>query len=119
MTKLRNKTKSILIVSPYPEGVASGQRLKYQQCFDYLRAYGDSPSPSRLLSQIVSGPSCTSLADFLKDLLDSFPVPQTNLPDTEVAIYDGISIFYSVCLNPRMIYEIDNMIRLAHSNQAK
>lgn len=33
-------TKRVLVVCPYPEGVAPGQRLKYEQYFEYLRAHG-------------------------------------------------------------------------------
>ena len=29
--------KKILIICPYPEGQAAGQRLKYEQYFDYWK----------------------------------------------------------------------------------
>ncbi|MFY7861411.1 MAG: hypothetical protein ACOVP5_04225, partial [Chitinophagales bacterium] len=32
--------KKICIICPHPEGVAPGQRLKYEQYFSHWRAYG-------------------------------------------------------------------------------
>ena len=32
--KEEHKNKKILVICPYPEGVAAGQRLKYEQYFD-------------------------------------------------------------------------------------
>jgi glycosyltransferase involved in cell wall biosynthesis len=34
------KNKKILVICPHPEGVAPGQRLKYEQYFDFLRENG-------------------------------------------------------------------------------
>lgn len=131
MTKLRNKTKSILIVSPYPEGVAPGQRLKYEQYFDYLRSHGykitvTSFVSNRLWSILYKKGRFPekifwTLFGFFKRLVWSAYVP----------FYDGIFIFHSVSLfgpalferiyarlNPKMIYDIDDMIHLSHSSQA-
>jgi glycosyltransferase involved in cell wall biosynthesis len=131
MTKLRNKTKSILIVSPYPEGVAPGQRLKYEQYFDYLRSHGyeitvTSFVSSRLWSILYKKGRFPekifwTLLGFFKRLVWSAYVP----------FYDGIFVFHSVSLfgpalferlyarlNPKMIYDIDDMIHLSHSSQA-
>ena len=131
MTKLRNKTKSILIVSPYPEGVAPGQRLKYEQYFDYLRSHGykitvTSFVSNRLWSILYKKGRFPekifwTLLGFFKRLVWSAYVP----------FYDGIFIFHSVSLfgpalferiyarlNPKMIYDIDDMIHLSHSSQA-
>jgi glycosyltransferase involved in cell wall biosynthesis len=131
MTKLRNKTKSILIVSPYPEGVAPGQRLKYEQYFDYLRSHGyeitvTSFVSTRLWSILYKKGRFPekifwTLLGFFKRLVWSAYVP----------FYDGIFIFHSVSLfgpalferiyarlNPKMIYDIDDMIHLSHSSQA-
>jgi len=131
MTKLRNKTKSILIVSPYPEGVAPGQRLKYEQYFDYLRSHGyeitvTSFVSNRLWSILYNKGRFPekifwTLLGFFKRLVWSAYVP----------FYDGIFVFHSVSLfgpalferlyarlNPKMIYDIDDMIHLSHSSQA-
>jgi glycosyltransferase involved in cell wall biosynthesis len=35
-----SRTKRLLVICPYPEGVAAGQRLKYEQYFDDWRAAG-------------------------------------------------------------------------------
>ena len=131
MTKLRNKTKSILIVSPYPEGVAPGQRLKYEQYFDYLRSHGYKITVTAFVSNRLWSilykkgrfpeKIFWTLLGFFKRLVWSAYVP----------FYDGIFIFHSVSLfgpalferiyarlNPKMIYDIDDMIHLSHSSQA-
>lgn len=131
MTKLRNKTKSILIVSPYPEGVAPGQRLKYEQYFDYLRSHGYKITVTSFVSNRLwtilykkgrfPEKIFWTLLGFFKRLVWSAYVP----------FYDGIFIFHSVSLfgpalferiyarlNPKMIYDIDDMIHLSHSSQA-
>lgn len=129
MTQPSRKTKSILVVSPYPEGVAPGQRLKYEQYFDYLRANGYSVTVTsfvtRRLWSILYKPGrypekiFWTLFGFLRRLLW---IPR--LP-----FYDGIFIFHSVSLlgpalfervyarmNPRMIYDIDDMVHMAHTS---
>ena len=40
MKSIKNTTRKILVVAPYPEGVAPAQRLKYEQYFEYLRSNG-------------------------------------------------------------------------------
>ena len=44
-------SKRILVLSPHPEGVAPGQRLKYEQYFDYFRedGYEITVSPFRVM----------------------------------------------------------------------
>lgn len=131
MTQPSQKSKSILVVSPYPEGVAPGQRLKYEQYFDYLRANGYSITVTsfvtRRLWSILYKPGrypekvFWTLFGFLRRLLW---IPR--LP-----FYDGVFIFHSVSLlgpalferiyarmNPRMIYDIDDMVHMAHTSQA-
>jgi len=34
------KTKRIFVMCPFPQGVAAGQRLKYEQYFDHWRENG-------------------------------------------------------------------------------
>ena len=35
-----SRRKRVLVICPYPEGVAPGQRLKYEQYFSYFREHG-------------------------------------------------------------------------------
>ena len=37
---MKDKIKKILVICPYPENTAPGQRLKYEQYFDFLRDNG-------------------------------------------------------------------------------
>jgi len=123
--------KQILVICPYPEGVAPAQRLKYEQYFDFLNQHGYqftvrsfvSPSlwkclykPGHFFRKLFG-----TLAGYLKRIA-LIPV---------VGRYDGIFIYHSASplgpafferifarLNPRVIYDIDDMIHLAHSSQA-
>ena len=43
------KSKKIIVLCPFPEGVAAGQRLKYEQYFDYWREQGYEISVSNFM----------------------------------------------------------------------
>ena len=50
------KKKKILVICPYPEGEAAGQRLKYEQYFGYLREKGYQIEPhihNSILREII------------------------------------------------------------------
>jgi glycosyltransferase involved in cell wall biosynthesis len=123
--------KKILVIAPYPEGVAPAQRLKYEQYFDYLRQNGYEIRSTAFVGcrfwSIIYQPGHIpekifwTIAGFLKRLGWCLRVP----------FYDGIFIYHSAAplgpaiferiytrLNPRLIYDIDDMIHLAHSSQA-
>lgn len=125
------KTKRILIIAPYPEGVAPAQRLKYEQYFDFVRENGYQIETCSFVNNrfwsIIYQPGRVpekifwTLAGFLKRLVWSVRLP----------FYDGIFIYHSVAplgpafferlyclLNSKLIYDIDDMIHLAHSSQA-
>ncbi|MFM7592896.1 MAG: glycosyltransferase [Isosphaeraceae bacterium] len=131
MENRNSKPKSILLVCPYPEGVAPGQRLKYEQYLEYLKNQGYSikisPFVNRRFWSILYQPGhfpekvFWTLVGIIRRILLMPTLP----------FYDGIFIFHSVLplgpalferiyawLNPRLIYDIDDMIHLAHSSQA-
>jgi len=131
MSQPSRKPKSILVVSPYPEGVAPGQRLKYEQYFEYLRANGYSITVTSFVTtrlwSILYKPGrypekfFWTLFGFVRRVLWIPLLP----------FYDGIFIFHSVSLlgpalfervyarvNPRMIYDVDDMVHLAHTSHA-
>lgn len=125
------KDKKILVIAPYPEGVAPAQRLKYEQYFEFLRQNGyqikTSSFVSRRFWKIIYQPGripekiIWTLTGFLNRLIWAARLP----------FYDGLFIYHSVSplgpalferlycwLNPRLIYDIDDMIHLSHSSQA-
>lgn len=131
MSNERTRQRSILVISPYPEGVAPGQRLKYEQYFEYLRLNGYKITVvsfvTRGLWSILYKPGkmpqkiAYTLYGFCKRLVWAPLLP----------FYDGIYIFHSVApigpallerlycrLNSKLIYDIDDMIHLTHSSQA-
>lgn len=131
MNNSTRKPKRILLVCPYPEGVAPGQRLKYEQYLEYLKNQGYSIKICSFVNlrfwSILYQPGHFSEKVFWTLL----GVVQRMLLLPTLPFYDGIFIFHSVAplgpalleriyawLNPRMVYDIDDMIHLAHSSQA-
>ncbi len=123
--------KKILVISPYPEDVAPGQRLKYEQYFESWREAGYdlsiSPFMTKRFWNIVYQPGRVLEKAFwtfwgyilrLRDLL--------RLP-----FYDGVYIFLWVTpfgfpvferlflmFNKNTIYDIDDMVFLGHVSDA-
>lgn len=127
----RSKPKKILVIAPYPEGAAPAQRLKYEQYFEYLGQNGYEIHTTAFVNDrfwsIIYQPGHVpekifwTLTGLLKRILWIFRLP----------FYDGVFIYHSVAplgpalleriyawLNPRLVYDIDDMIYLAHSSQA-
>ena len=88
-----SKKKRILVLSPSPEDVNPGQRLKYEQYYDYLRENGYEIVPSafqtRRFWDIIYKPGrfpekiFWTLFGYFKRLVDLFRIP----------FYDGVYIF--------------------------
>ena len=126
-----SRRKRILVICPHPENVAPGQRLKYEQYFDYFRANGYdltvSPfmpprfwnivyKPGRLLEKIF-----WTLAGYARRVFDLLRAP----------FYDGLYIFLWVApfgpplfeslfcaANRRVVYDIDDMVHLKPKSRA-
>ena len=127
----QGKPKSILVICPYPEGVSPAQRLKYEQYFDYLRANGYSikvcPFVSRRLWSILYKPGhfpekiFWTLVGFVNRLLLIPLIPfYDGIFIHKFAAPFGFAFFESIypALNSKFIYDIDDMIHLAHSSRA-
>lgn len=123
--------KRILVICPHPEGVAPGQRLKYEQYFDDWRAHGYevvvSPFMSDRLQSIVYRrgrvleKAFWVAVGYLRRVRDLFRLPY----------YDGAYVFLWVTpFGPpiferlvrwaakRMLYDIDDLVFLGHSSAA-
>lgn len=51
MSGRRSGSKSMLVLCPYPEGVAAGQRLKFEQYYDDWRSVGWHVTPAPFMSR--------------------------------------------------------------------
>lgn len=121
----------VLVLCPYPEGVAPSQRFKHEQYFDYLRAQGIevtvSPFMTRALWAIVYEPGrlpqkvLWTLVGYARRIVDLLRLP----------FYDGA--FVSLHVTPigtsfferlarlasrRIIYDIDDCIHLGRTSSA-
>jgi len=128
---LSKKKKKILIICPYPEGVAPGQRLKYEQYFDSWRYSGYELTVSPFISLTfwkfvyqkghLFQKLIWTIWGYLRRIYDVIRAP----------FFDGIYIclwatpfgppvFERLLLlsNRKMIYDIDDMIFLGHSSEA-
>lgn len=125
------RPKRILVICPHPEGVAPGQRLKYEQYFSYFREHGYevvvSPFMTRPFWNIVYRDGHLlekvgwTLWGYLVRVFDLFRLP----------FYDGVYIFlwvvpfgppvfewaYSLA-NPNFVYDIDDMVFLKPRSRA-
>jgi glycosyltransferase involved in cell wall biosynthesis len=123
--------KRLLVICPHPVGVAPGQRLKYEQYFDYLRANGYdvtvSPFMTRAFWDIVYQKGhlvqkvLWTLYGYLVRVFDLFRLP----------LYDGVYVFLWVVpfgppvfeglyalVNPNLIYDIDDLVFLKPKSRA-
>lgn len=117
------KEKKILVLCPFPRGVAAGQRLKYEQYFPLLekegyqftisnfqtdRMWKIAFQPGRVIEKIW-----WTFVGYCKRVLDLFRLP----------FYDGVYVFLWVTpigmpiferlvllLNKNVVYDIDDMI---------
>jgi len=124
-------SRRLLVICPYPEDTAPGQRLKYEQYFDHWREEGweldVSPFNSDRLQEILYEPgrflekTAGVLGGYLRRLRDLF----------RLRAYDGVYIHLWVTpLGPpffewlyatvarRFVYDIDDLVFLGHSSRA-
>lgn len=121
--------KKILLLCPYPVGVAPSQRLKYEQYFDRLKKAGYELEPSPFMSmrlwKIVYRPGHI----FEKLLWTAFGYGRRILDLFRIPFYDGIYVsLHSVPfggpfferlvyrLAKRSIYDIDDLVFLGKSS---
>ncbi|MBI3555640.1 MAG: glycosyltransferase family 4 protein [Deltaproteobacteria bacterium] len=123
--------KRILLICPNPEDEAPGQRLKYEQYFDYLRANGYditvSPFITKAFWRIIYKPGhygrkiLWTLWGYARRLYDLARAP----------FYDGLYIFLSVtpfgtsCFERlyrvaarKIVYDIDDLVFLGKTSSA-
>jgi glycosyltransferase involved in cell wall biosynthesis len=126
---MTQKTKKILVLSPHPERTAPGQRLKYEQYFDYLQEYGYETTVSPFITEkfqsiiykkgYIVQKIFWTLIGYLKRIYDLSRIP----------LYDGVYVFLYVTpfgppffesimrhLAKKYIYDIDDMVFLGQKS---
>ncbi|MEP1094467.1 MAG: glycosyltransferase family 4 protein [Cyclobacteriaceae bacterium] len=116
-------SKRILLLCPHPEGVAPGQRLKYEQYFEYLKSNGYDIQISPFMSKRFWGivyrngrypeKIFWTIVGYLVRLGDLFRVP----------FYDGVFVFLWVtpfgttffekivsAFSKNLLYDIDDLV---------
>ena len=93
---MKDKIKKILVICPYPENTAPGQRLKYEQYFDFLRDNGYFIKISPFFSEstynklnkkgYVLQKLSNVILGYIKRIITIFKLP----------FYDGVYIFLYV-----------------------
>lgn len=122
--------KRIVVVCPHPEGVAPGQRLKYEQYFQYFRDNGYHVVVKSFMSdrfwQIVYKDGYI----FEKVFWTIWGYIKRIALIPFLPFYDGVYLFLNVTpfgkpilesiyvtLNPNMIYDIDDLVFLGNTSK--
>lgn len=124
------KVKRIVIICPHPEGVAPGQRLKYEQYFEHFRKNGYD----------------ITIEPFMSNRFWDIVYKKGNIPEKFfwticgyikrivllpfLPFYDGVYIFLNVtpfglpvlerlyiALNPQSVYDIDDLVFLGNTSK--
>lgn len=128
---MSSKSKKILIICPYPEAVAPGQRLKYEQYFDSWKREGYSLTLSPFMSLGFWNIVYQKGNFFLKAFYTLMGYFRRVFDILRAPFYDGVYIFLWVSpfglpiferlllmANKNIIYDIDDMVFLGHVSDA-
>jgi glycosyltransferase involved in cell wall biosynthesis len=120
----------ILIICPHPEGIVPGQRLKYEQYFDYFRSHGIEVTVSPFISENFQT-ILYKKGFFLLKVLYTIKGYFTRIADFfRLRSFDGLYIFLYVTpfgfpffeflftkMQPNYVYDIDDLVFLKRKNQ--
>ena len=122
--------KKILVICPYPRGVAAGQRLKYEQYFDHWRENGYDITISSFMDfsmwEIVYTPGnyiakiFGTLRGHLRRMRDIFRISQYDIVYVFMWVTPlGTSFFERLVrtLSKRLIYDIEDIVLKRKSNE--
>ena len=124
------KKKSILVICPFPQGVAAGQRLKYEQYFDHWRQNGYditvSPFMDMPMWKVVYTPGnyvakvLGTLRGHLRRVRDIFRIGQYDLVYVFMWVTPlGTSTSERIlrALSKRLIYDIEDNVMMETRNE--
>lgn len=121
----KNKRKKLLVICPHPVGYAPGQRLKYEQYFDFFREQGYDITVSPFMSEsfqkivykkgkLVSKVFWT-LAGYIRRIRDLVRIPNYDIVYTFLWVVPfAPPVFEKLTrrLAKRMVYDIDDLVFL-------
>ena len=126
-----NKKRKILVICPFPQGVAAGQRLKYEQYFDHWRENGYDITVSSFMDKplwkIVYQPGhypakvLGTLRGHFRRLRDIFRIGRYDLVYVFMWVTPlGTSFFERVvrALSKRLIFDIEDNVLVKQGNEA-
>jgi glycosyltransferase involved in cell wall biosynthesis len=121
----------VLVISPHPEGIVPGQRLKYEQYFDYFRENGIEVEVSPFICNAFQDILYTRGNTALKIIYTLRGYIQRTRDLFRLRDYDAIYIFLYVTpfgppvfewlyskFQPRFIYDIDDLVFLKAKSKA-
>lgn len=123
--------KKLLIICPFPENEVPGQRLKYEQYFDYWRENGFDitikPFVSEKFIKIIYQPGkfhlkfWYTLLGYIKRVFLLFSLRRYDVVYTFLWVTPfgpPIFEFFVSSLSKKMIYDIDDLVFLKHESKA-
>lgn len=124
-------TKRVLVVCPYPENEAPGQRLKYEQYFDHFRRNGYEVTVSPFFERVFYKVLYRSGYYAWKILGTLWGYLKRTLLIATLPFYDGVYVFLYVTplgtsmyeriyrlFARRLIYDIDDLAFMGKTTQA-
>lgn len=124
--------KKVLVICPYPVGVAPSQRLKYEQYFDSWRAHGYDITVSPFMTlpfwRLVYRPgrfvrkALWTAWGYLRRLYDLGRVPFYDVVYVHLWVvpFGPAVLEYLYCLlSPRVVYDIDDMVHLRDKQMSR
>ena len=124
------RKKRILVICPFPQDVAAGQRLKYEQYFNYWRENGYditvSPFMDMPMWKIVYTPGnyaakiLGTLRGYFRRIYDLFRINQYDMVYVFMWVTPlGISLFERAVrvLAKRLVYDIEDNVFIRKSNE--
>ncbi len=122
--------KRIFVICPFPQGVAAGQRLKYEQYFDYWREQGYEITISSFMDQSMWKVVYTSgnyvpkilgtLRGYIRRVADLFRVRRYDM--VYVFMWTtpiGTSLFERLFnfLSKKLVYDVEDNVLMEKSNE--
>lgn len=121
--------KCILIVCPFPQGVAAGQRLKYEQYLDHWRANGFDVTVSSFMDMAMwrvvytrgnyAAKVMGTIRGHVRRMLDVFRVGRFDLVYVHMWVTPlGTSLFERLFrrLAKRLVYDLEDNVLISKSN---